>query len=376
MRHRPGAAGLRPAPGATISLALTRLPATGPGRRIGSIFFNPGGPGGSGRGLLQAIGRDLYSDEVRARFDLVSFDPRGSPAAPRCSASRPPTTPWPPWHRSRSRSPGPRSGSGPGRPDLRPGLRGTGRADPDHMSTANVARDMDLLRRAVGDRKMTYVGYSYGTAIGSTYANMFPDKVRAVVIDGVTSTPSPTPPAGRPGQDAALRRPPAQRAGRLRHLRRAPAALRPGRVQLRSPAATPSGATTGWPGGCWPSRPSCPTTRAARCPSPTPTSSTPPSGRCMTPSSWPPFGRVPPGADTPDQPGQAAEDPCGAAARLGCSARAPYEQVLEGFAGALVPRPRQPRPLLGLGQAARRADRRDPTSAGPGSGSAASAHPG
>ena len=53
----------------------------------------------------------------------------------------------------------------------------------NHMSTANVARDMDLLRRAVGDAKMTFVGYSYGSAIGSTYADMFPGKVRAVVIE-------------------------------------------------------------------------------------------------------------------------------------------------------------------------------------------------
>ena len=70
------------------------------------------------------------------------------------------------------------------------------------MSTANVARDMDLLRRAVGDRKMTYVGYSYGTAIGSTYANMFPDKVRAVVIDGVIDPVSYT--TGRGDQARTL----------------------------------------------------------------------------------------------------------------------------------------------------------------------------
>ena len=63
--------------GATITLALTRLPATNPGARIGSIFFNPGGPGGSGVDFLQAAGPDLYSSRVRARFDLVSFDPRG-----------------------------------------------------------------------------------------------------------------------------------------------------------------------------------------------------------------------------------------------------------------------------------------------------------
>jgi pimeloyl-ACP methyl ester carboxylesterase len=55
----------------------------------------------------------------------------------------------------------------------------------DHMSTANVARDLDLLRQAVGDEALTYAGYSYGSYIGSTYANMFPDEVRALIIDGV-----------------------------------------------------------------------------------------------------------------------------------------------------------------------------------------------
>jgi pimeloyl-ACP methyl ester carboxylesterase len=55
----------------------------------------------------------------------------------------------------------------------------------DHMSTANVVRDLDLLRQAVGDDKLTYAGYSYGTMIGQTYANMFPNNVRAIIIDGV-----------------------------------------------------------------------------------------------------------------------------------------------------------------------------------------------
>jgi pimeloyl-ACP methyl ester carboxylesterase len=63
--------------GAKITLALTRLPAGDAARRIGSIFFNPGGPGGSGVDFLQAVGPSLYSEEVRARFDLVGFDPRG-----------------------------------------------------------------------------------------------------------------------------------------------------------------------------------------------------------------------------------------------------------------------------------------------------------
>ena len=63
--------------GRQIILALARLPASDPGRKIGSLFLNPGGPGGSGVDFLFGAGPFLYSDEVRARFDLVGFDPRG-----------------------------------------------------------------------------------------------------------------------------------------------------------------------------------------------------------------------------------------------------------------------------------------------------------
>ena len=107
-------------------------PAAGhdPSERIGSMFFNPGGPGGSGVDFLQAAGPFLYSDEVRARFDLVGFDPRGVAAAPRCSASRPPTRPGRPGAVRLPVHPGRGAGLDPGRPDLRPGLRRTRRADP------------------------------------------------------------------------------------------------------------------------------------------------------------------------------------------------------------------------------------------------------
>jgi hypothetical protein len=89
--------------GRQISLALARLPAGDPSRKIGSLFLNPGGPGGSGVDFVIGAGPFLYSDEVRARFDLVGFDPAGSCAAPRCAATRPSTRPWPTWPRSPSR---------------------------------------------------------------------------------------------------------------------------------------------------------------------------------------------------------------------------------------------------------------------------------
>jgi pimeloyl-ACP methyl ester carboxylesterase len=172
--------------GATISLALTRIRATDPSRRIGSLFLNPGGPGGSGVGFVQAVGESLYSDEVRARFDLVGFDPRGVAGSNPLlcfdtqeqadAATAPFAFPvtaaeeriWERSDRAYARACARRAG-----PII------------DHMATADVARDMDLLRLAVGDQKLTYAGYSYGTYIGSVYANLFPDKVRAIIIDGV-----------------------------------------------------------------------------------------------------------------------------------------------------------------------------------------------
>ena len=172
--------------GTKISLALIRLPAGDPARRIGSIFINPGGPGGSGVDFVRAAGPILYSDEVRARFDLVGFDPRGIIGSTplRCfetfdqalavlppmafPVTRAEERIWIRSDRALARACAQRGG-----------------AILDHMATADVARDLDLLRRAVGDDKLSYVGYSYGTYLGATYANLFPNKVRALVVDGV-----------------------------------------------------------------------------------------------------------------------------------------------------------------------------------------------
>jgi len=68
---------------------------------------------------------------------------------------------------------------------LNAACRQRGGAVLDHMATADVARDLDLMRRAVGDRRLTYVGYSYGSFLGVTYANLFPNRIRALVVDGV-----------------------------------------------------------------------------------------------------------------------------------------------------------------------------------------------
>jgi pimeloyl-ACP methyl ester carboxylesterase len=172
--------------GKQITLALARLPAADPSRKIGSLFLNPGGPGGSGVDFLFGAGPFLYSDEVRARFDLVGFDPRGiirstplrcydtldealADLAPfQFPVTREEERVWTRTDRAVARACAERGG-----PIL------------NHMSTANVARDMDLLRRAVGDAKLSYAGYSYGSYLGATYANLFPGKVRALIVDGV-----------------------------------------------------------------------------------------------------------------------------------------------------------------------------------------------
>ncbi len=171
--------------GSAISLSLIRLPAADPTHRIGSLFMNPGGPGGPGVDFVRAIGKFLPL-ELRARFDIVGFDPRGiGRSTPlRCFgtfdealAVLPPIafpvtaeeeTLW-------------RTGD----QALAEACAVRGGVIQSHMSTANVARDMDLLRRAVGDEQLNYLGFSYGTFLGVSYANLFPDRVGALVVDGV-----------------------------------------------------------------------------------------------------------------------------------------------------------------------------------------------
>ena len=172
--------------GERIDIALTRLPATDPDRRIGSLFLNPGGPGGSGVDFVLGIGQSLYTSEVRARFDLVGFDPRG---IMRSSGARCFGTPkqWGPAFKPFAFPMTPAEEAVTATADryLADACERRGTHVVDHMSTANVARDLDVLRAAVGDEKLNYAGFSYGSYLGVTYANLFPDRVRSVVVDGV-----------------------------------------------------------------------------------------------------------------------------------------------------------------------------------------------
>lgn len=171
---------------ATIGIALVRLPAGDPDNRIGSLFLNPGGPGGSGVDFVLQAGPFLYTPEVRARFDLVGFDPRGIMRSTGLRCFDSPSQ----WDRLLTDFAYPITPEeeaiwqGVDMTLIRACNRNGGRII-DYMTTANVARDLDLLRQAVGDEGLTYAGFSYGSYLGATYANLFPDKVRAVVVDAV-----------------------------------------------------------------------------------------------------------------------------------------------------------------------------------------------
>jgi pimeloyl-ACP methyl ester carboxylesterase len=171
--------------GRRIRLALVKHAAMRPARRVGTLFMNPGGPGGTGTVQIP----DWYLQLprlVRKRFDVVSWDPRGigQSTAVKCfpsmaaegaflgaAADFPVSAPEKQTYIARWRE---------------FGRRCTARAGPllRHVSTADTARDLDRLRRAVGARRLTYWGLSYGTILGATYANLFPSRVRALVLDG------------------------------------------------------------------------------------------------------------------------------------------------------------------------------------------------
>ncbi|MFE7466040.1 alpha/beta hydrolase [Streptomyces sp. NPDC057499] len=169
--------------GDTIRLALIRAAAKDKNRRIGSLLFNFGGPGASGVATLPAFGTDY--EKLRARYDLVSFDPRGVGRSEgvKCENDQ--------------------------QLDARYEIDGTpdtseevntllestktyalackqhsGKQLP-HVGTTEAARDMDLMRQVLGDKKLYYFGISYGTELGGVYAHLFPKNVGRAVLDAV-----------------------------------------------------------------------------------------------------------------------------------------------------------------------------------------------
>ncbi|MDR2380215.1 MAG: alpha/beta hydrolase [Bifidobacteriaceae bacterium] len=169
--------------GETIELALARVTATDNSARLGSLLINPGGPGGSGKAFLASALASIGT-EVQASFDIVGFDPRGvgDSTAVVCYTETAQmdeffAATWPrtlegfeqslavvePFAQACGENTGPLLG---------------------HVDTESAAKDMDLLRALLGDEKLNYLGYSYGTALGAAYAELFPDKVGRMVLDG------------------------------------------------------------------------------------------------------------------------------------------------------------------------------------------------
>ncbi|MFI6393140.1 alpha/beta hydrolase [Nonomuraea sp. NPDC050540] len=166
--------------GPTIDLAVARRKATDPQARIGSLIINPGGPGESGVDFALRR-RSYFSEEITRRFDIVGFDPRGvarsNPVV--CSAELMRQAPADPFLKSQIDFDRWLDYNNRLRADCR------ARTGPlfDHVDTLSVVNDVDALRAAVGDGKLTYYGLSYGTLIGQLYAERFPGRVRALALD-------------------------------------------------------------------------------------------------------------------------------------------------------------------------------------------------
>jgi pimeloyl-ACP methyl ester carboxylesterase len=169
--------------GDVAQIAMIRFKATG--QKVGSLVVNPGGPGESGVEAAASMAPTL-PQSVRERFDLVGFDPRGvansTPAA---------------WCNSDEDNDKLRAD-----PTVEYTQEGVDHIEKENkefvqrcvdkmgkeflanLGTANVAKDLEAIRTGLGDEKLTYLGYSYGTRIGALYAEAYPDKVRAMILDG------------------------------------------------------------------------------------------------------------------------------------------------------------------------------------------------
>ncbi|HEY5843097.1 MAG TPA: alpha/beta hydrolase [Mycobacterium sp.] len=169
--------------GDAANLAMIRFPATG--QKIGSLVINPGGPGESGIEAAISMVESLPTP-VRERFDFVGFDPRGvgsSTPALWCNSDA---------DNDRLRADPEVDYTPEGVAHIENETKAfiqrcVDKMGPDFLAnvgTANVAKDLDAIRAAIGDDKLTYLGYSYGTRIGAAYAEEFPQNVRAMILDG------------------------------------------------------------------------------------------------------------------------------------------------------------------------------------------------
>ncbi|MHC1561881.1 alpha/beta hydrolase [Actinomycetospora sp. C-140] len=172
--------------GPTIPISIARRPATNQAAKAGVLLVNPGGPGGSGIELVQA---GVLPREVTDRFDVIGFDPRGVGQSAGLDCPLGPDTPY-----LGDPDPGDPADEAATNTAVDTYDAACGQRYPDllpHLGTRNVARDMDRIREALGQDRISYLGFSYGTSIGQTYAQLFPDRLRTIVLDGVVDVTKP-----------------------------------------------------------------------------------------------------------------------------------------------------------------------------------------
>ncbi|MFG1797429.1 alpha/beta hydrolase [Nocardia sp. NPDC049149] len=178
--------------GPTLALALVRQPATDSSRRIGTLFTAVGGPGGSG--LHWAAKDQMFPGEIARRFDVVTFDQRGTgrSAQVRCfpnpeEQQRFWAGAWVPPGNAEQEAAQARFSR-----DLSASCAANSPELLPHLTTVDAARDLDLLRRAVGDKKLTYEGASYASYLGEVYGALFGDRVRALNLSSMIDPDSYT----------------------------------------------------------------------------------------------------------------------------------------------------------------------------------------
>ncbi|MGW2917295.1 alpha/beta hydrolase [Streptomyces angustmyceticus] len=165
-----------------IKLAVARRKATGPGSRLGSLLVNPGGPGGSAIDYLEQYAPQPAP--IRARYDMAAMDPRGVDHSQpiECLSNKQ-------MDRYTQTDQTPDSPAEVDKlttafRDFAKGCASRSGKLLSHVSTVEAARDMDMLRAVLGDKKLNFVGASYGTFLGATYAGLYPSRVGRVVLDG------------------------------------------------------------------------------------------------------------------------------------------------------------------------------------------------
>ncbi|MFB9902852.1 alpha/beta fold hydrolase [Allokutzneria oryzae] len=162
--------------GRSITLDVARLKATDPDKRIGVVLFNPGGPGASGISAL-ARAKSAFAG-LRTRFDVVTWDPRGTLLAKAPSCVDGPVSDAPADRADYERKAKDNAALVARCRDTDPELF-------DHSDSASQARDMDQIRKALGEDTISYFGQSYGGVFGVTYARLFPGRLRAMALDGI-----------------------------------------------------------------------------------------------------------------------------------------------------------------------------------------------